>query len=176
MGKESEYFEESADLLNSADAVVSCTSHALYKEMAARYSDDKLNPVGAFNIHYLFDSVSRTVKRVYLCTPEEDLKRAPIYGQIRATNCEGVRASNAYARDAAFCDAYLSLVKGESHPEGDLYDVGYALEIATSVLKGRVLEWILDSGQGEYPFSREKFDLDEWLSGFNDPEKGRKHG
>lgn len=159
--KEDDYFVEAAELFHAPDPIVARTARVLYREMLRRYDVEKMKPLEGFNIHYFFQSVSRALGGLHVRTVDTAHGSSPGAG-ICVVNIPAGISSHGFAQ------TYVELVSTESVPNGDPFDVGYAVTIATSTFTNEVLEWILDPEPREDPFeSKADDDFDLWLSGFN---------
>jgi hypothetical protein len=162
MGKNNNYFGEAAKLFQASDPLVAETAETLYQHMLAEYTRNDLKPIAGFNILYFFQSVIRLrfVGGIgTTVTSTEYLKTTP---PIKGINVPG-------ALHEQVLKDYVAIVKADSTPLGDDFDVGYALRIIAIAIEPN-----LELRPVVVPhMSDEVFDY-YWLSGFNasDPDCG----
>jgi|SRR6185295_4843148 len=159
MPKESGYFEEAARLFDDGDTLVSQTARRLYNQMISRYRRDDLAPRPGFNILYFFQSSVRALIEVAEIAPSSIGYRYS-GDPIRATNFPGDLGKWSDCGNDKLLKKYVEIVTDDSDPDGDDFDVSYAIEIlATAFKNGHETTTAADTVGVD--------DFDYWISGFN---------
>jgi hypothetical protein len=177
MPKESGYFEESSELHHDPDLFISNITEILYRIMLACYLERGLTPLprGDFNIFYFYQSVVRVL---LIQHPEVTLtsKGFPYpCARINAVNWPDSSRIWSLQHNSATLISYLNLVSGDSEPSGDNFDLGYAVEILTRLLKNETYINMSIYFKAHLPGSSKRVgdvDFDEWLAGFIDKQSG----
>ncbi len=157
MPRESHFFEEAMTLCNDSDANVARLADAIYHAMLVESQHRKLVPQGPFNLLYFVQAVIRSwmLERPDISVgANTQLSKA--FEPVHGFNWPDV---GTYSNPIA--TGFINLVKMDSQPAGDDFDVTYAVKIIESLF----------TREGDLRHASPKQnmaeDFDYWLSGFN---------
>jgi len=172
MPKETNYFEEAYRLCQDADSLVSHTAKALYDQMLCQILNNKLLPLGKFNILYFFQSTIRALlmefPKVTLTSSIFPCPFEPINGWNWPDGLQ-MQTCDAHENCSLLLD-YMEIVKEDSDPAGDEFDVSYASTIIIKAIDQNEQSNILNAWKDPASIALNEgdtLDFDYWLSGFN---------
>lgn len=160
MPRYNNYFDEAIMICRDSDLDVRSIAETLYQRMLAESINNKLLPCPGFNMFYFIQSAVR----LWISQQTEKQWDDAAY-KHHAKSVKGVNwpvSGEALHEQNSMALRFVELVRTESTPSGDEFDMEYAVKILKLTFDdaGNLLDPVRFTIEDEA-------DFDNWLSGFN---------